>query len=82
MSSSSSVEKSTPTRRSPENEEVVNRDVKGMVVLEKFKGVKKRPSRFRMNMNFWKRSKSAGPPVSAQRGAVVGTGSEDDGGMG
>ncbi len=36
---------------------------KGLVVMEKARNLKKRPSRFRMNsLNFWKRSKSASPP--------------------
>lgn len=34
---------------------------KGVVVMEKVRNLRKKPSRFRMN--FWKRSKSASPPV-------------------
>ncbi|KAH8663640.1 hypothetical protein BGZ60DRAFT_379489 [Tricladium varicosporioides] len=37
---------------------------KGTVVMEKVRNLKKKPSRFRMGqLNFWKRSKSASPPV-------------------
>jgi 3',5'-cyclic-nucleotide phosphodiesterase len=37
---------------------------KGIVVMEKVRNLKKKPSRFRMNsLNFWKRSKSSSPPV-------------------
>lgn len=32
------------------------------VLRETVRNLKKRPSRFRMNMNFWKRSKSSSPP--------------------
>jgi 3',5'-cyclic-nucleotide phosphodiesterase len=47
-------------------------NAKGVVVVEKVRNLKKKPSRFRMN--FWKRSKSASPPVptsgnSSGRGA-------------
>jgi 3',5'-cyclic-nucleotide phosphodiesterase len=50
---------------------------KGIVVMEKVRNLRKKPSRFRMN--FWKRSKSASPPMpvggtSTRRGA-----SDDDG---
>jgi 3',5'-cyclic-nucleotide phosphodiesterase len=50
-----------------EAERVDERDGKGMVVMERVKNLKKKPSRFRMN--FWKRSKSASPPVPVQRGS-------------
>lgn len=40
---------------------------KGVVVLEKVKNLRKKPSRFRMN--FWKRSKSASPPIPRGRNA-------------
>ncbi|KAF4624014.1 hypothetical protein G7Y89_g14162 [Cudoniella acicularis] len=37
---------------------------KGVMVMEKVRNLKKKPSRFRMGqLNFWKRSKSASPPV-------------------
>ncbi|KUJ13084.1 HD-domain/PDEase-like protein [Mollisia scopiformis] len=48
---------------------------KGMLIMDKVKTLKKKPSRFRMN--FWKRSKSSSPPMPVG-GARVG-GSEDDG---
>jgi 3',5'-cyclic-nucleotide phosphodiesterase len=50
-----------------EAERVDERDSKGMMVMERVKNLKKKPSRFRMN--FWKRSKSASPPVPVQRGS-------------
>jgi 3',5'-cyclic-nucleotide phosphodiesterase len=81
----------TPTRRSPcsrseggspgtitsADESSVDRgreDGKGLM-MEKVKNLTKKPSRFRMNMRFWGRSKSASPPVPGQRG-------EEDGGLG
>lgn len=37
---------------------------KGVMVMEKVRSLRKKPSRFRMEkLNFWKRSKSASPPV-------------------
>lgn len=42
---------------------------KGVVVMEKVRNLKKKPSRFRMN--FWKRSKSASPPIPTSGGRGV-----------
>lgn len=42
-------------------------DGKG-IVMEKVRNLRKRPSRFRMNMKFWGRSKSASPPVPVAGG--------------
>jgi 3',5'-cyclic-nucleotide phosphodiesterase len=97
--SSSSAEKSaegannqTPTRRSPcsqsedttsgETEKLVEeRDSKGIVVMERVKNLRKKPSRFRMN--FWKRSKSASPPMPVSVGGTrAGVGSEEELGRG
>jgi 3',5'-cyclic-nucleotide phosphodiesterase len=38
------------------------------LMMEKVRNLRKRPSRFRMNMRFWGRSKSASPPQVPNRG--------------
>jgi 3',5'-cyclic-nucleotide phosphodiesterase len=58
-----------------EAEMIEERDGKGIVVMEQVKILKKKPSRFRMN--FWKRSKTASPPVPVQVGGVK-AGSEEE----
>ena len=71
---------STPTTTEAETVDTPERnESKGVVMMEKVRSLKKRPSRFRMNsLNFWKRSKSASPPmpVGVKDGRRVG--SDDD----
>jgi 3',5'-cyclic-nucleotide phosphodiesterase len=91
--SDDSVEKSsTPTAGSPlasrsredeGNEEVRGRKEEGKgVLMETVRNLRKKPSRFRMNsLNFWRRSKSASPPIpTGLEGGRRGVGSEDEGG--
>jgi 3',5'-cyclic-nucleotide phosphodiesterase len=52
-------------------------DGKGMV-MEKVRNLTKKPSRFRMNMKFWGRSKSSSPPVPVGYGNG---GSEEEGNL-
>jgi 3',5'-cyclic-nucleotide phosphodiesterase len=91
--SDDSVEKSsTPTAGSPSasrsreeegNEEVRGRKEEGKgVLMETVRNLRKKPSRFRMNsLNFWRRSKSASPPIpTGLEGGRRGVGSEDEGG--
>ncbi|KAF8847063.1 HD-domain/PDEase-like protein [Acephala macrosclerotiorum] len=49
---------------------------KGMMVIDRVKTLKKKPSRFRMN--FWKRSKSSSPPMPVG-GSRMGRSEDDDG---
>jgi 3',5'-cyclic-nucleotide phosphodiesterase len=81
LEKSSNGNQQTPTRRSPcsrseggspppTDESPIERgreDGKG-IVMEKVRNLRKRPSRFRMNMKFWGRSKSASPPVPVAGG--------------
>lgn len=94
--SSDSLEKlnqQTPTRRSPcsrsdggspaltdDSPEQRGRDDGKGVVMEKVRNLRKRPSRFRMNMKFWGRSKSASPPVPSG-GLGRGGGSDGEGSL-
>ena len=48
------------------------------LMMEKVRNLRKRPSRFRMNMRFWGRSKSASPPQVPSRGL----GQREDEGLG
>jgi len=75
-SSNGGTNQQTPTRRSPcshseggspaltdESPTERGRDDGKGLVMEKVRNLRKKPSRFRMNMKFWGRSKSASPPV-------------------
>jgi 3',5'-cyclic-nucleotide phosphodiesterase len=79
-----STESQTSTPTTTEAESVgtpEENDLKGMVIMEKVLSLKKRPSRFRMNsLNFWKRSKSASPPMPVSTKDGRRDGSEDDNG--
>jgi 3',5'-cyclic-nucleotide phosphodiesterase len=88
--SSNGENNQTPTRRSPcsrsEGDSPAmtddspsdrgKEDGKG-VVMEKVRNLRKKPSRFRMNMKFWGRSKSASPPVPVHGSG----GSEEEGSL-
>jgi 3',5'-cyclic-nucleotide phosphodiesterase len=83
--SQESLEKSLGCHQTPTGEGSIEGKGNSMVTvgMEKMRSLRKKPSRFRMN--FWKRSKSASPPMPVQRqGArgieVGGTGRSDDDG--
>ena len=83
--SQESLEKSLGSHQTPTGEGSIEGKGNSMVTvgMEKMRSLRKKPSRFRMN--FWKRSKSASPPMPVQghcaRGIEVGgTGRSDDDG--
>jgi 3',5'-cyclic-nucleotide phosphodiesterase len=73
---------STPVNGSPDESARRQETHEGKSpLMETVRNLRKKPSRFRVNsLNFWKRSKSDSPPISAEvRGDKLATGSEDEG---
>lgn len=75
---------STPGEHGPEDSYVRHEPHEGKgVLMETVRHLRKKPSRFRMNgLNFWKRSKSASPPMPGEtRPDKQVVGGEDEGGQ-